>query len=241
MTEEISWSERIGDPMRVPIEDYAQFVRELAGPNALGLVLFGSIVAGTFDRSRQTVRNVLVLERIDLAMLRRLAEKGMKLGKARIAAPLIMTPSYIQETLDAFPLELIEIHQCHVRVFGTDYFDDLSFDESHIRIQCERELKSILIGMRQGLLASGGREKWLGALEEDIAERLLRTLRGMLWLKGERTAKSFDQVIAHIERIAGRSLPGVRSALRLGVHHGWEEFQGLYHDVEALGKVANGW
>jgi hypothetical protein len=35
-------------------------------------------------------------------MLRCLAEHGLKLGKARIAAPLVMTPEYIQRSLDTF-------------------------------------------------------------------------------------------------------------------------------------------
>ena len=152
--------ERVSGPMRQPLEQYTQLVKELAGENARALTLFGAIAAGVFDPNRHTVRNVLVLERVDLSFLRRLGEHGVKLGKARIAAPLIMTPGYVKASLDTFPLELLEIKQNHVTVFGDDYFDDLAFDDAHVRLQCERELKAILIGLRQGLLAAADQSEW---------------------------------------------------------------------------------
>ncbi|MFQ5897545.1 MAG: hypothetical protein ACE5JN_04780 [Candidatus Methylomirabilia bacterium] len=241
MSPELEELHRVTESMRQPIRQYAEQVRALAGENALALTLFGAIAAGSFDKSRHTVRNVLVLQSVDLEMLRRLAKDGAKLGKARISAPLIMTPAYISASLDTFPLELIEIHQCHITLFGQDQFEALSFNDAHVRLQCERELKSILIGMRQGLLSAAGREKLIGAMEADVAERLVRTLRGLIWLKGEKEAKPSAQLIPAVEKIIGRTLPGVREALRVVGPHGWEEFRTLYEDVEAVGKIVDAW
>ena len=231
--------DRVAPAMRKPLEDYARLVKELGGENAKALTLFGAIAAGAFDADRHTVRSVLILDRVDLAVLRRLAEHGVQLGKSKIAAPLIMTPEYIKASLDTFPLELIEIKQQHVTVFGYDYFEDLSFEENDIRLQCERELKVTLISLRQGLLASAGREKFLGALEVDVGEGLMRTLRGLLWLKGQKEGKPAVEVLSGIEKIADRKLTGVRTALDPSAHHGWDEFESLYRDVETLGEIAN--
>lgn len=241
MVEEWVGLNRVVASMRGPLQEYVSHVKELAGPNAKALTLFGAVVAGSFDPSRHTARNVLVVDHIDLSMLRRLAERGVRFGKARIAAPLVMTPDYIKTSLDTFPLELIEIHQQHLTVFGDDYFQDLSFDDAHVRLQCERELKAILIGLRQGLLAAAGQEKFIGALEMDVGEGLMRTLRGLLWLKGRKEAKPATEVVAEVEKIADRKLMGVRTALDSAAHHGWDEFERLYRDVEALGKIADAW
>ena len=241
MTQEATGFDRVVAPMRKPLEDYAQLVKELAGANAKALTLFGAIVAGSFDTDRHTARSVLVVDRVDLSMLRRLAQHGVQLGKARIAAPLIMTPEYTKASLDTFPLELIAIKQQHVTIFGEDYFEGLSFEDGHIRLQCERELKAILIGLRQGLLAAAGREKFIGALEVDVAEGLMRTLRGLLWLKGQKDGKPATEVLAEVEKTAERKLAGVRIALDPAARHGWDEFESLYHDVESLGEIANGW
>ncbi len=233
--------ERVPEVLREPIDQYAALLREIAGDKAKALTIFGAAAAGSFDPSLHTVRNVLVLEKVDLDVLRRLAEHGPKLGKARISAPLIMTPDYIQASLDTFPLELIEVQQNHLTLFGDDYFANLAFEESHVRLQCERELKAILIGLRQGLLAAAGRDKVLAELETNVADSLARTLRGLLWLKGQRDAKPAIQVLTAVEQITSRVLPGVRAALDATGVHGWQQFEDLYHDVETLGEVADAW
>lgn len=227
--------------MREPIRDYTDLVRSCADADFQSLTLFGTIVAGSFDIARHTVRSVVVLEKIDLVKLRRLAEHGAKLGKARIAAPLVMTPAYIRDSLDTFPLELIEIVQMHLTILGDDPFGDLKFEERHVRLECERELKTIMIGLRQGLLAAAGRDKALETIEKDMGEGLVRTMRGFLWLKGQKKAKKADEVIASVEEMSKRKLPGVRDAVDATGSHGWEAFQRLYHDVEALSELANDW
>jgi len=233
--------ERIPESMREPVERYAGLIRELAGEKALALTLYGAVTAGAFEPAIHTVRNALVLESVDLDMLRRLSEHGAKLGKARISAPLIMTPEYIKASLDTFPLEMIEIHQQHVTLFGKDYFEDVTFEPAHIRLQCERELKTILIGMRQGLLAAAGRQRLVSELEIDISEGLVRTLRGLLWLKDDKEPRRATQVVAAVEKVIEKPLPGVRAALERGGEHGWDQFRNLYADVEALGGMVDAW
>jgi hypothetical protein len=136
---------------------------------------------------------------------------------------------------------LIEIKQCHLTLFGDDHFAELSFDDSHVRHQCERDLKGVLIGLRQGLLAAAGRDSFLGALEVDVADGLIRTLRGLLWLKGQRDARKAADVLTEAERITEKKLPGIRAALDTSGEHGWEQFQTLYLDVAALGEIVDAW
>lgn len=239
--EDLHHLDRVPDTMRQPIESYAQNVRSLAGTNVLSLMLFGAIAAGTFDPRLHTACSVVVLQAIDLEFLRRLAKDGAKLGKARIHAPLIMTPEYIKASVDTFPLELIEIQQCRLCLFGPDYFTGLTFEDQHIRHQCERELKTILIGMRQALLASGGREKVLGEIERGVADQLMRTLRGLLWLHGQKTPTPASQVVGEIERAISKELPGIRGAIDERGRHAWQEFTRLYEEVDALRTVIDAW
>lgn len=233
--------EIIVESMREAVAEYAQLLRTLAGNNAKSLSLFGAIAAGSFDATRETARSVLVLDHPDLAMLRRLAEHGPRLGKMRIAAPLIMTPQYIKSSLDTFPLEFLEIHQAHITIFGDDPFAGLDFVAAHVRLQCERELKTMKLGMHQGLLAAAGSEKFIAALESDVSEALMRTLRGLLWLKGHKKAKPYGEVLQEMEKINGRALTGVRDVLEPGGPQGWREFDALYKDIEALGQMVNDW
>ena len=165
--------------------------------------------------------------------------EGARLGKERISAPLVMTPTYITESCDTFPVELLEIQQRHVTVLGDDFFDDLTFEPPHVRRQCEREFKRILIRLRQGILAAAGREKMLGDLETDIGVHLLRTLRGFLWLKDQKEYHAPSSVVDAIEKLADRKLVSVRQAVEATFDHNWSAYESLYRDVEALAGWAN--
>lgn len=228
-------------PMRERVESYARLVQELFGESCKGLIIFGAVLSESFQPDREAVRSVLVVERVNLPNLRRLADQGARLGKLGITAPLIMTPVHIRTSLDTFPLELMEIQQRHATLCGQDYFSELTFDNAHVRLQCERELKRTLIGLRQGLLASAGRERLVRVMEKDAADDLVRTLRGLLWLKGRKEFKDAAEVITEIETITTRKLPGIRTALTSSPSSGWTDFDNLYRDVETLGEIVNAW
>lgn len=231
----------IGPEHREAVAVYTQTVHDIFGAGARSLALFGPIVTATFDPARHLVQSVLVTEGVDLGLLRRLAERGPDLARERITAPLVMTPEYIRASRDTFPLELLAIQQCHVTVFGEDHFAALTFEAAHVRLQCERELKTVTLAMRQGLLASAGDEQFLTSIELDLAGGLVRTLRGLLWLKGDREPRSEGDMLSALGRRLERAFPGIQDALDERAPHDWSEFERLYRDVEFLGKAVNDW
>lgn len=233
----------IPDDIQVPVRGFSDMVKQVCGEHALSLTLIGAAATGDPIPAKASIRSVLVLDSVDLAILRRIGEQGPRFGKQRIAAPLIMTPPYIQASCDTFPLELLEINQNRCVVFGDDFFSDLSFEDSDIRYQCERELKVLAITLRQGLLASTGNELVIGEVMQNAGEGLLRVMRGMLCLKGQHEMQPGPRIVDAIEKLTERNLPGIRAAVTANrdpsaIPH---EFDLLYQDVEALGAIADAW
>jgi hypothetical protein len=175
-----------------------------------------------------------VLDRVELDRLRHLAADGGRLGELGLARPLVFTPGFLRDSCDTFPLEFIEIQQRHLTVLGTDYFKPLVFRDVDVRLQCERELKVLLIGMNHAMLAAKGDERALAGLTEPLVEHLLRTLRGVLWLKGQRDALPPNEVAGAIEQRLGRELAGVRGIVTGRGGAPWDAFRQLYADVQAL-------
>jgi len=227
--------EQLPPRLHGPLALLASICHELAGDGGLGLTAFGSVVEGKhFDPHQEAMRSVLVLRSDDLEVLRSLADSGSQLQGQGIAAPLIMTPEYIEASLDAFPLEFLEIQQQHVTVDGHDYFDDIDPEPGHVRLQAEREMKGLLIGMRQGLLRSFNNRKSIRMLETDVASKLLLIFRGMLWLNGDTKSYPAAGMVAKIEELVERPLAAVPRVLGSGKHDHWEEFKLLYDDLKAV-------
>ena len=241
MAFELAELHRLVPQAKPAIEVLAKLLHELFAARVNALTVFGAAIDGPFHPAQHNIQSVLVLEQVELDTLRQLAQHGPELGRSALAAPLIMTPNYINASLDTFPLEFIEIQQHHETVSGPDHFQNLTFEDQHVRLQCERELKSILIGMRQGLLAAAGRDQLLSALGTGATERLLRALRGLLWLRGTRTPQPTTELLQAVEKIVERELSGIHRVLEVSEPIGWQEFKALYHDVATLGEIADAW
>jgi hypothetical protein len=233
--------ERLASPVRAAALEYVDVWQSLAGGSLQALVFFGRVVSSQYDTRWHLADNAVVLSDVDLYLLRRLAPAGKKFGRRGIAAPIILTPAALRDSLDTFPLELLEIQRQHVLIFGQDLFGELRFEPEHVRLQCERELKTLLIGMRQGLLAAAGREKQLDGLEVSTVENLLRTLRGLLWLKDLAEPDSPEGLIAGVEQMLDRKLIAVRAVVQGTADKGWDQFVALYEDLEILGKKVDAW
>jgi len=227
--------------LRKAVTDYAQRVQAVAGSQALSLALLGSVAAGTFVPGRHHAQNALVLQAIDLNRLRQLAKEMPRFRRLSIAPPLVLTPDYIRSSLDTFPLELLEMQQQHLTVFGEDCFQPLEFDAKFVRLQCERELKAMVLAMRQALLTAAGDEKRLFEQHVHAADGLMRILRGMLWLKGSRQARPAADVVAEIETAVARPLPGIRALLHSQKQPNWLDFCDLHADFDALGNTTDAW
>lgn len=219
----------------------ASTLHELAGEALLGLTAFGGKVAGDPFFAPGPTRSAAVLSAIDLRMLDRLASRGAALGKKNVSAPLIMTPEYIKASCDTFPLELIEIQQHSVLLIGQDFFSGAELERSSVRLQCERDLKSALLGLRQGLLVAAGRYARLGDTCLAVAEGVLRVCRGLVWLAGESPAP--PQAVALVRRageVAGVKLELLARLVAAGEDLGFSGFQQFYAEVEALAAYADG-
>ncbi len=137
--------------------------------------IVGSAVIPDYNEKLSDINSVLVLKTMDLRVLAFLAPLGKKYGRKRIAAPLVMTPEYIETSLDAFPIEFLDFKFIHKTVYGQDLLQDLRITSSNLRLQCEREIKTKLIGLRQGYVSSLGKK-------DEIAAVLVRSFTGSMAL-----------------------------------------------------------
>ena len=226
---------------RFGFEQFAQAFLELAGDNLLGLAAVGGWLENDPFFENAPARGVAVLKRVDLHMLDRLASSGARFGKANVSAPLIMTPEYINSSCDVFPLELLEIQQLHICVLGEDHFHELEFKREDVRLQCEREFKGELIQLRQGLLAAAGKRKLLPDLCHGCAARLLRMLRGVLYLGGVNPAPKLSrEIVVRAADVCGQPLDTLRRIVTVPGEIEFATFEGFYGEVDALTLYVDG-
>jgi hypothetical protein len=206
--------------------------------------LVGSAVIPDYNEKLSDINSVLVLKAMDLRVLAFLAPLGKKYGRKRIAAPLVMTPEYIESSLDAFPVEFLDFKHIHKTVYGHDLLQGLQISLPNLRLQCEREIKSKLIGLRQGYISSLGKKADVAALLVRSFTGSMALFRAIISLLGKEPPIARAEVIAMLGTSTGIKTDIFENLLMLKsklLKPSEQEltsfFERYYHTLEAAGKI----
>ena len=182
---------------------WLQPVREALGGEFLGAYLTGSVLTQGFDPALSRVNIMVVTRHLDPDILDRLAgavprEKKRKKGALQFE-PLFVSRRQIEQSLDVFPIEWLDIQERHLRLEGENVFDTLDVPRAHLRRQCEHQLRGKNIQLRQVYVTSKHDSAALEAELSGVASTFATLFRTLIRLQGETPPTNNGQVI---ERVA---------------------------------------
>ena len=163
----------------------------------------GSAVTPDFRESTSDVNSLIVLNDLHFEFFKFLAPLGKKFKSKRVAAPLVMTPSYIQDSLDVFPIEFLELRLIHKTALGPDIVQALEIDPVLLRLQCEREIKTRLIGLWNGYISSTGETDMIAHLLYRSIKGCMPLFRSIVFLLGKQPPIKKMDVIGAISENTG--------------------------------------
>jgi hypothetical protein len=166
-----------------PLSRMAEKLMAGLGENLRSITVVGSSVTGDFVPGVSDINTVLVLGKHDMDSLKVTAALAGSMRKRKIAAPLLMTASYIDRSRDVFPVEFLDFQLMHQTILGEDPFAGLVFAKKDVRLQCERELKAALVRLNQGYITAAGKSGIVRDILISASISLASLLRAMLWLK----------------------------------------------------------
>jgi predicted nucleotidyltransferase len=171
--------------------------------NLHSIYVVGSAITEDFNEKTSDINSIFVLNEMDLRFVELIAPLGKRHKKEGIAAPLIMTPDYIRQSLDVFPIEFLNFKIIHETVYGKDILNDIEIDLSDLRYQCEREIKIKLIGLIQGYISSKGDKKIIVENLVNYIEGYIPLFRSIIFLIGKETAVKKYEVLKDLSSHTG--------------------------------------
>jgi len=140
--------------MEAKLTDLVNRLKTTARENLRAVILYGSAVSGEFREGHSDL-NILCLVNTatanDLEHLHPVAEWWTRQGNA---APLIFTLDELHRASDVFSIELLDMKAHHRVLHGDDFLATFEVPLRLHRIQVERELRSSVIRLRQGIVAA---------------------------------------------------------------------------------------
>ncbi len=214
------------------------------GSNIHSIHVTGSAVISDYHEKLSDINSVVVLHNMDLRFVAFLAPLGKKYGKKRIAAPLVMTPEYVHDSLDAFPVEFLDFKLIHKTVYGPDIFAGLEIARAPLRLQVEREVKTKIIGLRQGYISSLGRREHLSMVLVRSFTGSMALLRAIISLLGKEPPVARTEVITTFGAATKISTESFETLLKLKaklLKPSAEElsslFESYYRSLESTAKI----
>jgi len=161
------------------------------------LLLFGSAARGDFITGRSNLNMLVLVRCLSVDLLQRAGQLHQKWGKHKIVAPLLMTEDDLGRSGRLFPLEFLQMTQHHVVLAGHDPFVEFHIDRDQLSWQCEQELMSNLLRLRQRFIEGAGRIEAIQALLILSITAVLPCIRGLLHLM-EQPSKGKDIEILEV-------------------------------------------
>ena len=203
---------KLPDKVKNNIQSFTNRLKDIYRQDLLSVVLYGSASSGEYVAQHSNLNILVVLKDTDLANLKRSA------GLIKIFPainPLFLTEEYIKSSTDVFPIEFLDMQENYFILYGKDVLHGIVIDIKNLRFQCEQELKSKLINLRQAYLRVSRHKAALLQLLLKSFISILHILRNLLRLKGKKPPYLKQEILEEVALEFGVDLSSWRKILAL--------------------------
>ena len=227
------------DPARI-VPDAARELAALFPDELRSLVVYGSAAGEGFEPARSDVNLAVVLDRVAVLHLDRIAQWWQRWRTHRVSAPLIMSTTDLERSLDVFPLELLDLQARHRTLAGDEVFKDLPIAPEAVRLECEREAKGKLVRLRALYIESAGSVRDRRSLMLESRKTFVTVMRGLLHLRGLPWSPDGTAVVRAFEREYGAAMPVMAALGSAGPSDPVEaQFDAYLAEVGRLAELAD--
>jgi len=153
-------------------------------------------------------RCVIILDREPPHLLDGLSPLRDYCNKRNLLFPLVITTTFVEKSLDSFPLEFLDIITGNYQnLYSTeDLLEKLQFERSDVLLQIERELKSKWLLTRLSVLEGSSKPKAIAEVMHLSIRSILPALKGFCYVHDRPVPQSLPELLAQTTAITGVEL-----------------------------------
>lgn len=174
------------------LEKLTQELKAACGTNLKSVILYGSAAAGDHVEKRSDYNILVVADELGTNALKAFSKTAKAWAKAGNPAPLLFTTDRLNKSTDVFPIELLDIKECHKILFGEDPVSDLKISTANLRLQIEHELRGNLIQLRQQYLLAANAKEVCGLMIRSLSSFLVLFRAGLRLFADKIPHKKFE-------------------------------------------------
>jgi hypothetical protein len=121
------------------------------------VVLYGSAAAGDFVPGASNYNVLVIVDSLGVAEMDALSPAIVAWSRGGHPTPLFFTQQQLAESINAFPIEFLDIRQSHRILWGSDLLADMKVEHADLRRQVQRELAGKLLKLRGRYFLTAGK------------------------------------------------------------------------------------
>ncbi len=168
-----------------PLAELTAALQAALGDDLVSVVLYGGAARDEHQRGRSDTNLLVVLKQVAPTQLRAIAPAMRRARKQIRLSPVVLSREELAASAETSAIELTEMQEQHVVLFGQDPLTNPRIEPQHLRLQVEHELRSKLFRLRHSYL------------------RDARNARAVIWLMMN-SFSSFLTLFAALLRLSGK-------------------------------------
>ena len=192
----------MADKMNKLTNELIEKLKQIFAERLISVILYGSCAVDDCDNTFSDINVMVVIDKLTARDLKESASAIKNWQKTKHPLPIFMDKEEWFNSCDIYPIEYSDIKDRHRILYGEDIVNPLIIDYSHLRLQCEHEIKNLLIRLRQTYLGKNNDKKAVENLIKTSSKTFVALFRAVLKLKNSSVPAKHPDVITKISEIA---------------------------------------
>jgi hypothetical protein len=185
------------------VEDFLGALRATFGTGLIGVVRFGSTVAGEALKGQSDTNLLVIVDALPLSLLHAKAGAVKQWVDAGYTAPLFLTDEEWRTSADVFAMEYADVLHRHEVLHGRLPLEGIRVAPGDLRLGVEREAMGKLLQLRRAILAVGATAEAQRRLLGNGLSTLMVIFRGAMRVAGEEPSQDYEALSTRLADVAG--------------------------------------
>lgn len=170
-------------------------LKDTFGEKLVSVILYGSCAGSACENDFSDINLIVVIDNLLAADLKNATSALKDFQKTKNPLPLFMDKDEWFNSCDVYPIEYLDIKERYSILYGEDIVKPLVVEKSNLRLQCEHEVKNLLIKLRQNYLAQSTNLKAIEELLKKSSKSFFALFRAVIRLTQDNVPLEHSQVI----------------------------------------------
>lgn len=162
------------------LDKLVESLKKELGENLTSIIAFGS--QANVEDAKNNLNIMIVTNTLSAENLYAISKPIQKWVKAKNPIPVIMNRDEWYSSFDVYAIEYSDIKGNYKLIYGEDLVQSISINKYFLRLECEAELKSLLLKYKNNFLMNIRSDKEMKKLLSHVIKTLLVIFRSVLRL-----------------------------------------------------------